>query len=256
MVVDIMDKFEEGGNDKKFEYLSNFIIIKHDHFYSRYHHLLQSSSKVKVGDMVHQGQAIASSGNSGYSTGPHLHFDIVDIHYTNVFRMLLKNDEIPIHCAVAAFSGMIDENESLKLKVVCCNPFDAAGDIKNGHNLQGNAVIVKRGNCSFQEKVVRCVKYGARVVILFDGDSELDYSLPFIGDDGSERKDQDSYFFRIPIVFISKQDGLKLTSIDESERYVTIKSTGELKHLYLKKDPDGQVVSCFKPVTKKIKLVY
>jgi hypothetical protein len=35
-----------------------------------------STLLVKRGDFVHQGQEIAQTGNSGHSTGPHLHFEV------------------------------------------------------------------------------------------------------------------------------------------------------------------------------------
>jgi murein DD-endopeptidase MepM/ murein hydrolase activator NlpD len=43
---------------------------------SAYMHLRKGSLAVKKGDLVKKGQVIALSGNTGESTGPHLHFEI------------------------------------------------------------------------------------------------------------------------------------------------------------------------------------
>ncbi|MEU5956802.1 M23 family metallopeptidase [Streptomyces sp. NPDC047525] len=53
----------------------NAIVIKHDNgTYSQYAHL--SKIDVRVGQSVATGQHIAASGNTGNSSGPHLHFEI------------------------------------------------------------------------------------------------------------------------------------------------------------------------------------
>lgn len=49
-------------------------IINGKHVVSEYGHL--SEFEVKVGDKVTKGQVIAKSGNTGISTGPHLHLTI------------------------------------------------------------------------------------------------------------------------------------------------------------------------------------
>jgi murein DD-endopeptidase MepM/ murein hydrolase activator NlpD len=57
----------------------NYIIISHSNGYKTlYAHL--SVFSVKQGDKVIQGRKIAESGNTGLSTGPHLHFSIYDKH--------------------------------------------------------------------------------------------------------------------------------------------------------------------------------
>lgn len=57
----------------------NYVRIKHESgVYSRYLHLVKGSVKVKVGQKVKAGTALGKEGNTGYSYGVHLHFDVFD----------------------------------------------------------------------------------------------------------------------------------------------------------------------------------
>ena len=54
----------------------NYVNIKHsDEWWSMYGHLLKGLT-VKLGDRVRKGQVIGYMGNSGYSNGQHLHFEL------------------------------------------------------------------------------------------------------------------------------------------------------------------------------------
>lgn len=67
----------------------NFIVIKHKYNeYSLYAHLIPSSIKVRIDDMVKQGQFLGLVGNSGNSDGPHLHFQLMKGSSTQTGRGL------------------------------------------------------------------------------------------------------------------------------------------------------------------------
>ncbi|MFA6548285.1 MAG: M23 family metallopeptidase [Candidatus Magasanikbacteria bacterium] len=75
VVISVKDDSNKGGLDKQFEDYGNYIEVLHkDGEVSEYEHLRQHSAKVKVGDQVVVGDALAEVGNTGWSECPHLHF--------------------------------------------------------------------------------------------------------------------------------------------------------------------------------------
>ena len=92
-VVDIKVDSKEGGADPKYndmKYL-NYMTIQHSSGeFSQYAHLKYKGSLVKLGDEVKQGQPIALSGNTGFTTAPHLHFHIFKLNKTDVGWESLK----------------------------------------------------------------------------------------------------------------------------------------------------------------------
>lgn len=56
---------------------NNVVMVMHnDGTFAEYTHLKLNGSILKKGDSVEKGQLIGLSGNTGYSTGPHLHFSV------------------------------------------------------------------------------------------------------------------------------------------------------------------------------------
>lgn len=77
---------------QKHKAYGNFVIIDHGNGISScYAHMQDGSMRVSVGDKVLQGQPIGKVGSTGYSTGPHLHFEIrIDGATTNPMNGYIK----------------------------------------------------------------------------------------------------------------------------------------------------------------------
>ncbi len=75
IVVDVKQDSGFGGRRFRYMNMANYITVYHnDGTFSEYVHLMKNGSLLKVGDMVKKGQIIGYSGNTGFTTGPHLHF--------------------------------------------------------------------------------------------------------------------------------------------------------------------------------------
>jgi murein DD-endopeptidase MepM/ murein hydrolase activator NlpD len=77
-VMDVEEDFDRGGADRsKFVDKANHVRILHDDgTMALYAHLDLASVSVRRGARIRAGQPIARSGNTGFTSGPHLHFAV------------------------------------------------------------------------------------------------------------------------------------------------------------------------------------
>lgn len=76
-VVRIVNHNNRNCFDVGCEKYNNFILVYHeDGTFAEYGHIYYKSNVVNLGDKVTKGQQLCLSGNTGYSSGPHLHFAV------------------------------------------------------------------------------------------------------------------------------------------------------------------------------------
>lgn len=75
VVIRMVENNNKGGLNKKNRQYANLIVIEHaDGTRAGYWHLKKNGAFVNIGDTVKTGQLIGLSGNTGYTSTPHLHF--------------------------------------------------------------------------------------------------------------------------------------------------------------------------------------
>ena len=167
---------------------ANFVVVRHeDDTYARYFHLKKALAR--VGDRVDRSTIVGLSGNSGFSTGPHLHFDVVDVYPKECFEVRLNdvpvNDQLTIEdekdekrdslveCSVANFSAVPPSDECVEIK-----------DVR---------VTARDGKRSFRQLTQDAIENREStkdpVLIVIVNSAKDEHLLPFFGD----QKDQTPY---------------------------------------------------------------
>jgi murein DD-endopeptidase MepM/ murein hydrolase activator NlpD len=79
VVIDAHGDSNKGGLKEENLADGNYIIILHnDSSIAKYWHMDKDGVYVTVGEYIKKGQIIGSSGNTGYTAFPHLHFQVND----------------------------------------------------------------------------------------------------------------------------------------------------------------------------------
>lgn len=86
---------------------ANLVRVMHDDgTFAIYAHLNWNSIRVRPGDRITRGQYIADSGNTGYSTGPHLHFVVLKNAGTHL-------ESVPVRFAAAGGAEIVPTTGSM-----------------------------------------------------------------------------------------------------------------------------------------------
>jgi murein DD-endopeptidase MepM/ murein hydrolase activator NlpD len=78
LVINVAHRFYRGGATQEVRDEANFVQVLHDDGTTAvYGHLQLDTVRVRPGQRVARGEYLANSGNTGFSSGPHLHFVVL-----------------------------------------------------------------------------------------------------------------------------------------------------------------------------------
>lgn len=96
VVIDVSYRNFRNGMSPELRTEANYVQILHDDGTTAvYAHLQMDTVRVRPGQRVERGEYIANSGNTGFSTGPHLHFVVLR-------NAGLRSESVPVTFATAA----------------------------------------------------------------------------------------------------------------------------------------------------------
>ena len=100
IVINVARNHFRGGLQAQDRNAANFVQVLHDDgTYALYAHLQLDTVRVRPGQQVARGEFIANSGNTGFSTGPHLHFVVLR-------NAGLRSESLPVTFAGPGGSGV------------------------------------------------------------------------------------------------------------------------------------------------------
>ncbi|MBE9069816.1 M23 family metallopeptidase, partial [Leptolyngbya cf. ectocarpi LEGE 11479] len=92
VVLAVEERFADGNRTSGQE---NFVLVQHrDATVAGYFHLTQNGVLVEVGRGVSQGEIIGSSGDTGDSTEPHLHFEVLECQDCDSLPITFRNTRV------------------------------------------------------------------------------------------------------------------------------------------------------------------
>lgn len=116
VIREIVDTFADKAQTEEFKTQGNYILVEHsDGTLAMYAHLDKKGSSVEKGQKIRAGQLIAYSGNTGFTSGPHLHFEVFTFKNRKSVSLPIKfnvGDIVPVR---------LEAMKSYKAPATCSN---------------------------------------------------------------------------------------------------------------------------------------
>ena len=141
-------------------------VIDHGSFIGIYGHCMDGSAKVRKGDRVAEGQVFVLSGNTGASTGDHLHFEILPDGYVLNSRMYGRINPASLFGGIQFQSGTtttpIQEDDMPTPADLWNHPLDLDGQ----QFTAGDILVYARKNAADAKTQAEAAKFNAETAAI------------------------------------------------------------------------------------------